>query len=86
MLAHVLASEVTRPPAGDRKLYLANQNTTGSQIRTRSPRGAPAAPRTDRLVRAWRTLVDRALWDLLANHYAATYLDASFVAAIPARR
>jgi hypothetical protein len=26
------------------------------------------------------------LWDLLANDYAATYLDASFVAAISARR
>jgi hypothetical protein len=26
------------------------------------------------------------LWDLLANDYAAAYLDASFVAAISARR
>jgi hypothetical protein len=32
------------------------------------------------------TLAGGALWDLLANDYAATYLDASFVAAIPAHR
>jgi len=41
-------------------------------------RGAPE--------RQYLALLRSGLWDLLANDYAATYLDASFVAAISARR
>src|SRR5262245_2521062 len=41
---------------------------------------------TAALERQYLASLRSGLWDLLANDYAATYLDASFVAAISARR
>src|SRR5215831_13521534 len=47
---------------------------------------APSAFGTAAPERQYLASLRSGLWDLLANDYAATYLDASFVAAISARR
>ena len=62
-----------------RRQFLANAAIAASRVGSNF--GARPAPE-----RQYLASLRSGLWDLLANDYAATYLDASFVAAISARR